>query len=118
MDTGGEAKAYADHFIGLHLSEIAGGKTYSQISAAAQQDPKNTELAEQTATLFRGETLRGLLLGAWGWGTVGTVALIAGWVLVVLGAILFLLPALDWFVNGRTKHSADAPAAPAPVASA
>ena len=37
--TGPQAKAYADHFIGVHLSEVAGGKTYAQVSTAAQADP-------------------------------------------------------------------------------
>src|ERR1700741_438599 len=27
--TGPEAKAYADHFIAVHLSEVAGGQTYA-----------------------------------------------------------------------------------------
>src|SRR5690348_11947137 len=35
MTTGAQAQAYADHFIAVHLREIAGGKTYSQLSAAA-----------------------------------------------------------------------------------
>ena len=64
----------------------------------------DAKLATQTQTLFRGETLRGLLLNAWGWGTVGTVALIAGWVLIALGAVLFLLPALDALINGRRRE--------------
>ena len=101
VDTGAEAKAYADDFIGLHLKEIGGGKTYAESSGAALAAPDDEQLAQQTQTLFRGETLRGLLLNAWGWGTVGTVALIAGWVLIALGAILFLLPALDALLNGR-----------------
>ena len=111
VDTGTKAKAYADDFIGLHLQEIGGGKTYSEVSAAAQANPDDQKLAQQTQTLFRGETLRGLLLNAWGWGTVGTVALIAGIVLVVLGAILLLLPILDWLLNERGRHKETTPAA-------
>jgi hypothetical protein len=112
VDTGAEAKAYAEDFIGLHLTEIAGGKTYAEVSSAAQANPDDQELAQQTQTLFRGETLRGLLLNAWGWGTVGTVALIAGIILVVLGALLLLLPFLDWLLNerGRPKREAAATA--------
>jgi len=49
-------------------------------------------------------------LNAWGWGTVGTVALIAGIVLVVLGAIL-LLPILDWLLNERGRPKETTPAA-------
>jgi hypothetical protein len=106
VDTGAEAKAYAEDFIGLHLQEIGGGKTYSQISAAAQAAPNDEKLAAQTQTLFRGETLRGLLLGAWGWATVGDVALLAGWILIVLGGVLFLLPLLDLLLNGRSRAAA------------
>ncbi len=108
VDTGGEAKAYADKFINLHLSEIGGGKTYSEVSGASLANPDDAKLAATTQTLFRGETLRGLLLYAWGWGLIGTVALIAGWVLIALGAVLFLLPALDALLNRRR---ATAPAA-------
>lgn len=32
---GAQAKAYADHFIAVHLNEAAGGKTYAQISSQA-----------------------------------------------------------------------------------
>ena len=35
-----------------------------------QADPKNTTLANQANTLFKGETLRGLLLNAYGWSRV------------------------------------------------
>jgi hypothetical protein len=100
---GDSAKAFADKFIGVHLEEVAGGQTYSEVSAKAQAQPDNEQLAAQTQTLFRGETLRGLLLNAWGWSVVGTVALIAGWVLIGLGALLFLLPLLDLILNGPRR---------------
>ena len=74
VDNGPKAKAYADQFIAAHLRAVAGGKTYSQVSAAAIADPTNTQLAGQVQTLFRGETLRGLLLYAWGWSVVGRIA--------------------------------------------
>ncbi len=61
--TGTQAKAYADHFIAVHLSEVANGQTYAQVSAAAQANPGNTQLQQEANTLFKGETLRGLLLG-------------------------------------------------------
>jgi hypothetical protein len=103
---GGQAKAYANDFINVHLSKIAGGKTYSEVSAAAIADPKNAELAGQKATLFQGETLRGLLLNAWGWSVVGTVATLAGFVLLGLGALLLLLPLANWQVNIRGRRPA------------
>jgi hypothetical protein len=105
---GDQAHAYANNFIGVHLSKIAGGKTYSEVSTASRADPKNAALATQKATLFQGETLRGLLLNAWGWSLVGTIATIAGFVLIGLGAVLLLLPLANWRVNikGRTGSSA------------
>lgn len=74
VDNGPKAKAYADEFIAAHLKSVAGGKTYAEVSAAARQSPTNTKLAGQAQTLFRGETLRGLLLYAWGWSVVGRIA--------------------------------------------
>ena len=70
VDTGPKAKAYANEFIAAHLKKASGGKTYSEVSALSQADPGNTKLAAQVQTLFRGETLRGLLLYAWGWSVV------------------------------------------------
>jgi hypothetical protein len=103
---GGQAKAYANDFINVHLAKIAGGKTYAEVSSAAIADPKNAKLAEQKASLFQGETLRGLLLNAWGWSVVGTVATLAGFVLLGLGAILLLLPLANWQVNIRGRRTA------------
>jgi hypothetical protein len=74
---GEQAKAYADDYIGYHLEGIADGQSYSQVSAAAREDPENEELQAQVETLFRGETLRGLLLNAYGWWTMGDYALYA-----------------------------------------
>ncbi len=92
VDTAAEAKAYADDYIGLHLEGIAGGKSYAEVSAASMADPDNEELAQQKQSLFMGETLRGTLLSAWGWGTVGTIAYITGFVLLFLGAVLLIVP--------------------------
>ena len=106
--TGSQAKAYANNFINVHLSKIAGGQTYAQVSTAALAAPTNAKLAEEKATLFQGETLRGLLLNAWGWSLVGTIATLAGWILIALGAILFLLPLANWQVNLRGRGAATA----------
>src|SRR6185437_401353 len=67
MTTGAQAETYADHFIAVHLVKIGGGLTYSQLSGKALADPKNTALQGQVQTIFRGETLRGLLLNAYGY---------------------------------------------------
>src|ERR1700674_4573354 len=44
---GAQAKAYANNFINVHLSKIAGGQTYAQVSAASLAEPKNAKLAEE-----------------------------------------------------------------------
>lgn len=77
---GQQAKVYADNFMLVHLQEIAGGQTYAQVSTAAQQDPSNQKLQAEKATLFQGETLRGLLLGD-GY-SYWTFALIAKWIAI------------------------------------
>jgi hypothetical protein len=59
MTNGAQTQTYADHFIAVHLKEIGGGKAYSQLSAEALAQPKNTALAAQVQTVFRGTTLRG-----------------------------------------------------------
>jgi hypothetical protein len=105
---GDQAHAYANNFIGEHLKLIAGGKTYSEVSTAARANPKNAALAGQKAALFQGETLRGLLLNAWGWSLIGTIATIAGFVLIGLGAVLFLLPLANWRVNIKGRPGASA----------
>jgi len=107
---GSQAKAYANDFINVHLSKVAGGQTYAQVSAAAIAAPTNAKLAEQKATLFQGETLRSILLTAWGWSLVGTIATLAGLLLIVLGAILLLLPLANWRVNLRGTRAAGAAA--------
>ena len=42
LTTGAQAQTYADHFIAVHLSEVAGGQTYAQLSAKAQAAPTDT----------------------------------------------------------------------------
>src|ERR1700690_1608561 len=77
MTTGAQAQAYADHFIAVHLGEIGGGLTYSQLSAKSMADPKNVALAGEVATVFKGTTLRGMLLNAYGFWEMGQIAWIA-----------------------------------------
>ena len=76
VDDGPTAKAYANGYIGRHLEKVAGGKTYSEVSAEAMKDPANTTLQVQKQTLFQGETLRGILLGTgYAYWTFGMIAL-------------------------------------------
>lgn len=53
VDTGDKAKEYANNFIGKHLEKVAGGKTYSQVSALAQANPTDTKLVAQKTTCSR-----------------------------------------------------------------
>ena len=64
VTTGPQAKAYAD-MIETHVMENTGGKTYSQVSAAAVASPTDTKLAGLKQTAFMGESLRGSLMGAY-----------------------------------------------------
>src|SRR5665213_2656940 len=76
VDNGPKAKAYADGFIGRHLEKVADGKTYSEVSTLAMQDPTNATLQQEKQTLFQGETLRGLLLGdGYAYWTFGQIAM-------------------------------------------
>src|SRR5436305_8809286 len=100
VDNGPKAKAYANEFIKVHLAGVANGKTYSQVSEASRNDPKNAELAAQVQTLFRGETLRGLLLYAWGWSVVGMIAFWVG-IAALMGAIAVFLALLIGFLAHR-----------------
>ncbi|HVA09244.1 MAG TPA: hypothetical protein VNG12_21130 [Acidimicrobiales bacterium] len=92
--TGQQAEVYANDFIAVHLKEIGGGKTYAELSAASQADPSNTKLAGQVATVFKGTTLRGLLLEAYAFSTFGEIALVASIVSFVLAGIMLLLTLL------------------------
>jgi hypothetical protein len=94
MTNGAQAQTYADHFIAVHVREIGGGKTYAQLSAAALANPKNTALAEQVQTIFRGETLRGLLLNAYAFWEMGRIMLIGAIVAFAAAAVMLIMSAL------------------------
>lgn len=89
--TGDQAEAYADHFIAVHLKGISGGLTYAQLSTKARAAPDDAKLAGQVATMFKGETLRGLLLNAYAFGTIGRIAGIGAFVAAALMLLLSLL---------------------------
>jgi hypothetical protein len=109
VTTGPEAEAYASYING-HLQGIADGQTYSEIDdrgaqeavvAAEEAGASEAEVAELQATadelkgqrdsLFRGETLRGLLLSAFAWSTMGRIAGIAAWVAFAAAAVMAAL---------------------------
>jgi len=109
LTTGEQAKVYANSFIGVHLSEVAAGQTYSQMSAKAQANPTDTKIAGQVNTLFKGETLRGLLLNAYGWWTIGTYALYAAIGLAVAALVVLGAFALEIFLWVRQRQKVAVP---------
>ncbi len=111
LTTGAQAETYANHFIAVHLSEVAGGKTYAQVSAAALAAPTNTTLKAEVQTLFQGTTLRGLLLNAYAFGTVATIALWGAIVSFVGAAILLVLSGLGFAHARSVGRAVQAPAA-------
>src|ERR1700739_3757788 len=90
--TGQQAEAYADHFIAVHIQDMAGGKTYSPLSTESMAQPSNTQLANLVNTVFRGETLRSMLLNAYGWWKVSQITYIISLVAFGLGAVAGLAP--------------------------
>jgi len=88
--TGQQAEAYADHFIAQHITDMAGGKTYSQLSTESLAQPNNTQLAGLVATVFKGETLRSMLLNAYGWWKVSQITYIISLAMFGLGTVSFL----------------------------
>jgi len=107
MTTGAQAETYADHFIAVHLVKIGGGKTYSQLSAAALAAPANAALAAQVQTVFRGETLRGMLLNAYGFWKMGQIMLIAAIVAFIGAAALLVLSIIGFVHMGRAAPESE-----------
>jgi hypothetical protein len=108
VTNGQQAEVFADHYIKVHLTEVAGGKTYSQVSAQFLQlkptDPTYQQVGQQRQTLFMGETLRGLLLNAYAFWKVGQIALYAA-IAAFIGAGLFLTLSALGFRHAR--HAPD-----------
>ena len=117
LDSGKKAECYANEYIGLHLKNIGGGETYATIGAI--QSKAKTALADATAanasnvvelkadldkitgqreTMFKGETLRGLLLTSYGFSIFGEKAALAG-MLSFLGALVMLLASVAGFIH-------------------
>lgn len=109
LDSGPQAECYANRYIALHLSEVNDGKTYAETSGTAREartaateaqqkgtadattlDATATKLEGMTQTLFRGETLRGLLLTSYGFSEFGRKADQAATVAFIGALVLFL----------------------------
>jgi hypothetical protein len=98
MTNGNQAKAFADHYIQAHLNAMAGGKTYEEVSGeyiqlskdANADQAKLKELGDLRQTMFMGATLRSMLLTAYAFGTMGTIAAIAS-IFAFAGAIVLAI---------------------------
>jgi hypothetical protein len=99
VTTGPQAEAFSRYIAG-HLEFVNDGKTYAETSAAARVeglDPQvAADLSAKADTLFKGEMLRSTMLNAYGWWTVATIALIAGYVMIGAGIILLALALLGF----------------------
>ena len=118
MTTGAQAKAFADYYVQAHMNAQAQGKTYSQISgeymAAVKADPTakaTADLGQLRQTLFMGTTLRGMLLNAYAFATLGTIAMWAAIAAFIGSGVMFVLGALG--IRHAHKVEAKVVAAPA-----
>lgn len=96
--TGKEAQVYANDFIGQHLYAMPLHGVYSAVSGAARSakpgSKQATTMAALETTVFQGTTLRGMLLEAYGFGTIAVImfwASIASWVGAAVLLVLTLL---------------------------
>jgi ABC-type multidrug transport system fused ATPase/permease subunit len=123
LTTGAQAKAYADHYIAVHLQGIGGGKTYSEVSGQYIQqctsDPKVaatkvcTDLASARQSMFMGETLRGLLLYGYAFATMGVIAGYAALASFVGSALLFVLAGFGFWHSRKAAQDATPESQPA-----
>lgn len=99
VENGVQAEAFS-RYIGGHLEGINEGATYSETSAAAREEGLDPDVAAELQgkadTLFKGETLRSILLNAYGWWTVATIAFWAGVAMVIAGAVLGIFAILGF----------------------
>jgi hypothetical protein len=105
MTTGAQAKVYAENFIAYHLSFMGG--TYSQLSAKAMAQPNNTKLAGQVNTVFKGTTLRGMLLDAYAFWQMGEIAFWGAIVSFIGAGILLVLSALGLYHARRVSPATE-----------
>jgi hypothetical protein len=117
MTTGKQAQMYADHYIQFHLNAMP---TYADASNAsrvasgrAAADPTNADLkadADKKAaiveTVFKGQSLRGMLLNAYAFWELGQIASISA-MAALIGALLMLLLSIAGLIHIR-RTSEDA----------
>ena len=103
LTTGAQAEAYANHFIAYHLAEMPYHGVYATVSTASRADPSNAKLAAEVQTVFTGTTLRGLLLEAYAFSVLATIAFWAGIAAFVLAGIMAVLVAFGFWHARRTR---------------
>ena len=117
MTTGKDAQMYADHYIGFHMSHMptyaeASGASRAAAAALAANSNDATLKADAATksatveTVFKGNMLRGTLLTAYAFATLGEIA---GYVALagLIGGFLMLLLTIAGLVHiRRTPESA------------
>lgn len=130
LTSGKQAEYYANDFIGLHVEAIAGGQTFAdlgvpqtelreQVAAATKANDASlpdlqkqlTAVTAQREALFKGETLRGLLLTSYGFSVFGVKGQQVATVAFGASALLALL-SLAGFVHAFTTSKDELFAAP------
>jgi hypothetical protein len=120
---GNQARIYANDFLAKHLQGVAGGSTYATmgskisaanaaLAAAQKTDPNYATLQAKVATLngqrdtlFKGETLRSMLLNAYGWWTIGVYTTYAGFGLMLAALAAITALAFELFIAGRKPET-------------
>ena len=117
MTTGKDAQMYADHYIAFHMSHMP---TYAEASnasraaaAALAANPKDAALkadadakAATVETVFKGNMLRGTLLTAYAFGTLGEIAGYAAMAALVGALVMLVLTIAGVAHLRRTDDSA------------
>lgn len=123
---GDQAKAYADHYILVHMNKASGGRTYEDVSGefialnkTTNPDPaKVKELGDLRQTLFMGNALRSMLLQAYAFGTMAKIAFWGAVASFIGAGAMFILSLLGFFhlrrvpaeQEVRLGHAAPSPA--------
>jgi hypothetical protein len=111
VTSGKQAQVFANHYIAVHMSKIANGQTYSEVSGKfitmKPTDPNYQAVSGQRQALFMGETLRGMLLNAYAFWKLGQIALVAAWVSFIGAGLMLLLSALGFWHLRRVSPEAE-----------
>jgi hypothetical protein len=117
LSNAAQAQMYADHYLGFHLSKMP---TYAAASGASRAaaaalgaNPTDATLKAEAAgkaamldTVFKGTVLRGTLLTAYAFGTLGSIAGISALVSLAGALVMFFLSVLGLLHIRRTPEDA------------